>query len=512
MAEDKLSIKNTYKIAASIAGAGLLIAAMVVSFWALRQISESADARNHIFNVIKNANEFLSDLVDAETGQRGYLLTNDEAFLKPYLTVRDSISSRLKNLRQLTRISTAYQHLDALAPLVDSKLAYLSHNIELVRNHNMTAAIAIVRSGQGKQSMDSIRAEIKRYTQIEEDALAQHDTEFQSNMRHMLILILTASLLVLLFALLFVYLIYRETQHRVENLIHLETQQLLEIQKDTTKQLQQSNIALKVSEERIAIMLNSIGDAVLATDAEARVTLLNPIAEKLTGWTQAEAIGCTVDEIFHIINEETRQPAIIPVKETLAQGTTQGLSNHTILIARSGSEYAIDDSCAPIHDHNGQVVGAVMVFRNITKRREIENGFKKSLTELEISKRTADEASEFAENLINTVREPLISLDQDLRVVTVSRSFYEFFKVKPEETVGHLIYDLGNKQWDIPKLRELLETILPQKASFDNYEVEHDFTTIGKRIMLLNARQIQERWEKNESSFWQSRISPSVRK
>jgi PAS domain-containing protein len=67
------------------------------------------------------------------------------------------------------------------------------------------------------------------------------------------------------------------------------------------------------------------------------------------------------------------------------------------------------------------------------------------------------------ESIINTVREPLISLDQDLRVVTVSRSFYDFFKVNPEETVGQLIYDLGNKQWDIPKLRELLEDILPKK-------------------------------------------------
>ncbi len=110
---------------------------------------------------------------------------------------------------------------------------------------------------------------------------------------------------------------------------------------------------------------------------------------------------------------------------------------------------------------------------------------------LEVNKKSADETSEFAESVINTVREPLIVLDQDLRVVTVSRSFYEFFKVKPEETVGQLIYDLGNRQWNIPKLRELLETILPQKTTFDNYEVEHDFTTIGRRIMLLNARQIQ---------------------
>ena len=133
----------------------------------------------------------------------------------------------------------------------------------------------------------------------------------------------------------------------------------------------------------------------------------------------------------------------------------------------------------------------LLAIEDITERREIEIGLEKTRKELEIIKRTADEVSEFAEGIINTVREPLISLDQDLRVITVNRSFYEFFKVNPEETVGQLIYDLGNKQWDIPKLRELLETILPQKATFDNYEVEHNFTTIGRRIMLLNARQIQ---------------------
>ena len=133
----------------------------------------------------------------------------------------------------------------------------------------------------------------------------------------------------------------------------------------------------------------------------------------------------------------------------------------------------------------------LLAIEDITERKGIEAGLEKTRKELEVIKKSADEVSEFAESVINTVREPLISLDKDLRVVTVSRSFYEFFKVKPEETVGQLIYDLGNKQWDIPKLRELLETILTQKTTFDNYEVEHDFATIGRRIMLLNARQIE---------------------
>ncbi|MFA4827670.1 MAG: response regulator [Thermodesulfovibrionales bacterium] len=120
----------------------------------------------------------------------------------------------------------------------------------------------------------------------------------------------------------------------------------------------------------------------------------------------------------------------------------------------------------------------------------------KSLLRIKSLHDEVDEAREYAENIINTVREPLIALDQDLRVVTASRSFYEVFKVKPEETVGQLIYDLGDKQWNIPKLRELLETILPYQTSFDNYEVEHDFATIGRRIMLLNAQQIHRVWGK----------------
>ena len=113
-----------------------------------------------------------------------------------------------------------------------------------------------------------------------------------------------------------------------------------------------------------------------------------------------------------------------------------------------------------------------------------------------IKLKSAEEVSEFDENLINTVREPLIALDKNLRVVKANRSFYDFFMVTPDETIGTLIYDLGNNQWDIPKLRELLETILPEKTTFDNYEVEHNFDTIGKQFMLLNARKIQRGWGK----------------
>ncbi|QXE92472.1 diguanylate cyclase [Geomonas subterranea] len=100
------------------------------------------------------------------------------------------------------------------------------------------------------------------------------------------------------------------------------------------------------------------------------------------------------------------------------------------------------------------------------------------------------EAREYAESIVQTVREPLVVLSFDLKIITANNSFYETFKVTPEETIGYFIYDLGNRQWDIPKLRVLFEEILPHDTVLTGYEVEHDFLDIGKKIMLLNAREI----------------------
>src|SRR3954451_10173087 len=100
------------------------------------------------------------------------------------------------------------------------------------------------------------------------------------------------------------------------------------------------------------------------------------------------------------------------------------------------------------------------------------------------------DALAFADSIIDTRREPLLVLDAGLRVVRAGREFYRTFGVKPEETEGRLVYDLGDGQWDIPRLRALLEEILPQGATFRDCEVEHTFERIGRKVMLLNARKL----------------------
>jgi PAS domain S-box-containing protein len=120
-------------------------------------------------------------------------------------------------------------------------------------------------------------------------------------------------------------------------------------------------------------------------------------------------------------------------------------------------------------------------------------------TEHQWVEKIVQEAREYAESIVATVREPLLVLDAGLRVVSASRSFYQIFEVTPRETEGKRIFELGNCQWDIPQLRKLLEDILPESSTFDGFEVEHDFPTIGRKTMLLNARRIYK--EANRAQF-----------
>ena len=230
------------------------------------------------------------------------------------------------------------------------------------------------------------------------------------------------------------------------------------------KQIEECDIGL-------AAIVNTSVEGIIGKTFGGDVISWNKGAETIYGYTEDEMQGKNIS----LLAPPGYKDEIFDQLKKLKAGEL--ITNHeTKRIRKDGVIIDISLSLSSIKDKQGNIYGVSAIMHDITEQKKLKQ---------------VQAANEYSESIINTVREPLIVLDQDLRVVVVSRSFYEFFKVKPQETVGKLIYDLGNKQWDIPKLRELLETILPQKTSFDNYEVEHDFAIIGKRIMLLNARQIQ---------------------
>jgi PAS domain S-box-containing protein len=145
------------------------------------------------------------------------------------------------------------------------------------------------------------------------------------------------------------------------------------------RQLQEEVAARRAAErglaeegERLRTTLASIGDGVITTDAEGRITSLNAVAEALTGWATADATGRPLDMVFRIVNQETRQAVKDPAARALGEGAVVGLANHTVLVGKDGTERPIDDSAAPIRGQRGEVVGCVLVFRDVAERRRLE--------------------------------------------------------------------------------------------------------------------------------------------
>ncbi|WP_438022090.1 ATP-binding protein [Sorangium sp. So ce233] len=165
--------------------------------------------------------------------------------------------------------------------------------------------------------------------------------------------------------------------------------------------------ALDQQREWLRVTLVSIGDAVIATDVEGRVVLMNPVAEQLTGWTSGEATGRPVAEVFRAVNEATREPIENPTVRVLREGVVMGLANHTVLVARGGGETPIDDSAAPIRDAGGEVIGAVLVFRGIAERRALERLAEQRLADLVVADRRKNE---FLAMLAHELRNPMAAI------------------------------------------------------------------------------------------------------
>ena len=248
----------------------------------------------------------------------------------------------------------------------------------------------------------------------------------------------------------------------------------------------------RLNARRIAVTLNSIGDAVVVTDAEARVTLLNPLAEKLTGWHQGEAVGLPVDDVIRMIHEGTRLPAVNPVKDVLTYGTARGLANRTLMVARDGSERAIADSCAPILDSEGKVAGAVLVFRDVTDEHT--------------ALRMLHDQQFYTRSLIESNIDAIMTTDPDGIITDVNQQMVALTGCRREELIGapfkNYFTDPVRAEAGIRRaLREnrLTDFELTARASDGRQtEVSYNATTFYDRVGKLQgvfaaARDVTER-------------------
>jgi PAS domain S-box-containing protein len=194
---------------------------------------------------------------------------------------------------------------------------------------------------------------------------------------------------------------------------------------------------LRQSEESLGATLYSIGDAVLATDEDGKVTRINPVAERLTGWSEGEAIGRPIDEVFAIINEDTRAKAPNPVRRVLAEGVVVGLANHTALISRDGTERPIADSGAPIRDAQGVTKGAVLVFRDVTKERRAEGALRKSQEEVRLSE-------ESLRATLYSIGDAVLATDEQARVKRINPVAERLTGWLEKEAIGHSITEVFN--------------------------------------------------------------------
>jgi PAS domain S-box-containing protein len=341
---------------------GILAFAGWESYQNTVRFTEASEWRKHTYEVLRNLDETIARLVDAETGQRGYLLTGDETYLEPYRAAIQEIRQTIGRLKNLTSDNPNQQkRTQILEPLVEEKLAELRATIDLRKKEGLAAANRVVQEGSGKHWMDQIRALVTEMTN-EEEGLLKVRTQRTSDgaarsVRTILAgTVLSISLLVVCFGLL-----QRELSER--------------------KKAQEATAR---SERWFSTTLASIGDAVIATDMNGVVSFMNSAAESLTGWSQAEARGKSMDLVFDIVNKETRRPVENPVKKVFREGKVVGLADHTLLLSKDGKEFEIEDSAAPILADTGEGFGVVLVFRDVTetKRADEETKRQKELFQL----------------------------------------------------------------------------------------------------------------------------------
>jgi len=296
----------------------------------------------------------IDEMRDAETGQRGFLLTGRPEYLEPYKTALAQTPAELKLVRALAvERSDQAGRIRELQQLIDDKFAELAETIELHRSVGAAAALAVVNTDRGKKTMDRIRGLSAEIEKVEDVRWLAAWNGLQSGVRRTRLAMLMAGL-----ALLALVAGGGKALQNAAGQMDRLIVQLDESRRDT--------------EAMLGATLYSIGDGVIATDPQGAVQMMNAVAEQLTGYTEKEARLKPIEHVFRIVNEGTRSAVEVPVRRVLREGKVVGLANHTVLLSKTGQEIPIDDSGAPIIGASGVVRGVVLVFRDASERKRAE--------------------------------------------------------------------------------------------------------------------------------------------
>jgi PAS domain S-box-containing protein len=333
--------------------AALTLLALILGY-GLQRLQESADLVDRADVVTLHANRLIKLMVDEETGLRGYLLVRNPTFLEPLHAADKQIDAEFDTLFSLVHRSDQVERLKRLQTSHEQWEQQVYQEIQSLPDDSATLEQHMF---QRKGQMDNLRAQMDEFLAIVAGRRAEHsaaDIAFNRNAR--IILVLLLALIAAILAL--------ETNRIFHKLTTVYNQQLREVKLRSEESY--------AREQWLNITIRSIGDAVIACDADAKVSFMNLVAQQLTGWSEEQAKGKTLHQVFPIFNEETRAPVENPVDKVRRLGTVVGLANHTFLVARDGTEVCIDDSGAPIRDSSGKMIGVVLVFRDITERRMSE--------------------------------------------------------------------------------------------------------------------------------------------
>jgi PAS domain S-box-containing protein len=311
---------------------------------------EAGDWARHTVRVLEQISILRQTATEAESAQRGYVLTGDRAYLKPYDKAVATMPRQLDELRKLTQDNPSQQaRWEELAPILAAKSEELRLVISQRRGGDASAARETIRSGLGKDYMSRINGILAAAAGEERELLQQRRLARTTRARRATWLMLGASLTALL-------------------LMSLAAAILTAL----LRRARAAERSLRDSEERLRVTLRSIGDAVIATDTQGHIVFMNRVAEALTAWREADACGRPLDAVFKIVNADTRAEVENPATRVLREGVVVGLANHTVLLARDGREIQIDDSGAPIREAGGELMGVVLVFRDVSEREAAE--------------------------------------------------------------------------------------------------------------------------------------------